>query len=73
MVAGVVMNFTNILPRRFNNKRFKDCNYHDNCMELDTFSVLHMQTHGYSMWVAMGGNDFTLTTMYIYAYLNVCT
>ena len=69
VVAGVVMNFTNILPQRFNNKRFKDYNYHDNCMESDTFSVLYMQTH-YSMWV--GGNDLIYTKYHVHTRIPKC-
>ena len=69
VVAGVVMNFTNILPQRFNNKRFEDYDYHDNRMESDTFSVLYMQTH-YSMWV--GSNDLIYTNYHVHTRIPKC-
>ena len=49
VVAGVVMNFTNILPQRFNNKRYEDHNYHDNSINYcEDVVCLTNQTHSVS-------------------------
>ena len=58
-----MMNFTNILPQRFNNKRFEDYNITMITAWNQTHSVSSTCKHMITV-CGVDGNNFTLTTMH---------